>query len=346
MKKNCFSTVLRSAAAFLLSCTIALGSVNAFAVTCDAAQQSMVCKVTYSNKYTYLSVTPSDSDNKIYYTVDGSKPDEDSKLYKSRLRASAKVTVRLVEYDENGNVVDRKKLTLKRKCLKPEIETVSTDEGIEVTLTTGTSNAVIYYTTNGKKPTAKSKVYEGPFVVDEGTTIRAVAAKSNWLSSSYLKTTAEAEETVRVETASGKSVMEEAQKVTDSAVILKVLEETNEYRVENGLSELTLDAELCKAAAIRADELLSSDYQTKHYRLDGRKWWTVLDEIGYDYAYAAENLAYTKGDLSTANTAVQLWIDSEVHRNNMLNTYSDSIGLAYAKNGDKVYWVQIFGKEK
>lgn len=345
MNKKSISAALRSVTALLLSAVIFVGSVQMFAFSA-AAENNMLCKVVYTDKYTYLTVTPSDSDNKIYYTVDGSKPDEDSKLYKVRLRASGKVTVRLVEYDENGNEVDRKKLTLKRKCLKPEMTAVAVDEGIEITLSTGTENAVIYYTTNGKKPTSSSNVYEGPFVVEEGVTIRAVTARSNWLSSSYLRTTAELEETVKVETASEDSTMEAASKVTDSSVILKVFEETNKYRVENGLPELKLDAELCKAASIRADELLASDYSCKHNRLDGRKWYTVLDEIGYNYYYGAENLAYTKGDLCTANTVMQIWIDSKSHRESILNTYSDSIGIAYTKNGNKVYWVQIFGQEK
>lgn len=345
MNKKSIGAVLRSATALLLSAVISLGSVNMFTVRADA-EDDMLCKVVYSDKYTYLTVTPSDSGNKIYYSIDGSKPDEDSKPYKSRLRASAKVTIRLVEYDEYGEEVDRKKLTLKRKCLKPELQAVGSEDGIEITLSTGTEDAVIYYTTNGRKPSTSSKVYDGPFIVDEGTTVRAVAVKTDWLNSSYLRTTAELEETVKVETASEETEMEAAAKITDSSVILKVFEETNKYRVENGLPELKLDADLCKAASIRADELLASDYSCKHSRLDGRKWYTVLDEIGYNYYYGAENIAYTKGDLCTANTVMQLWIDSKVHRDNILNTYGDSIGLAYTKNGNKVYWVQIFGKSK
>lgn len=346
MKKIHITAVLRCAMSLLLSAVLVFSPAQLFSVDASAAG-AMFCKVTYSNKYTYLSVTPSESGHVIRYTIDGSKPDEDSKLYKSRLRASAAVTVRLVEYDKNGEEVDRKKLTLKRKCCKPEIQTEITEEGIKVTLSSDTKDAAIYYSTNGKKPTTKSKVYTEPFVVKDGTTIRAFAAKSDWLTSSYLKTKVEPEDTVKVETASEESsVMAEAEKITDSEVILKIFEETNKYRMENGLPELKLDADLCRAASIRADELLTSDYSCVHSRLDGRKWYTVLNEIGYRYKYGAENLAYTKGELSTANTVIQMWIDSEVHRMNMLNNYGDSIGLAYTKNGNKVYWVQIYGQEK
>ena len=348
MKKNRFGGILRTVAALLLSAVISVGSINAFAISASAVDASMLCKVAYSNKYTYLTITPSSEGNKVYYSVDGSKPDEDSRLYKSRLRASAKVTVRIVEYDKDGNEVDRKKLTLKRKCLKPEIETKQVSEGVEVTLTTGTEGAVIYYTTNGKKPNTKSNVYEKPFVVEEGATVRAVAVKSDWLASSYLRTAVELEkDSVKVETASSESVMDAAAKITSSDVVLKVFEITNAYRVENGLSELKLDAELCKAAEIRADELYATNYKIKHTRTDGSAWYTVLDDIGYRFSFAAENIAYTRGgQLNTAKTVTENWIESEIHRNNILNTYGDSIGLAYAKNGDTVYWVQLFGQSK
>lgn len=346
MIKRYLNAALRSVTALLLSAVMAFGSAQYFAVNASAEEADMFCKVVYTTKYTYLTITPSDPDHKMYYTIDGSLPDMSSKPYKARLRASGKVTVRIVEYNEMGEAVDRKKITLKRKCLRPEVETRETEEGIEVTLTTGTEDAVIYYTTNGKKPTTSSKVYEGPFVVEDGATIRAFAKKTDWLNSSYLRETAVLEDSVTVETASDGSIMSEAAKITSSSVILKVLEETNKYRVENGLSELKLDATLCKAAKIRSDELYATDYAIIHTRPDGRHWGTVLDEVKYNYSHGGENIGYTIGDLNTANTIFQLWIDSSSHRANILDSVSEEIGIAYTKNGDKVYWVQIFGKER
>ncbi len=346
MLKKHLNAALRTVTAFLLSVMIISGSVQNFSINASAEDANMFCKIVYSTKYTYLTITPSEPDHRIYYSVDGSVPDMDSKLYKARLRASGKVTVRIVEYDENGEEVDRKKITLKRKCSKPEIKTRKTDEGIEVTLSTVTDDAVIYYTTNGKKPTNSSKVYSEPFVVEEGTTIRAVTKKSDWLISKYLREEAVLEDSVTVEAASDSAVMTEAAKITDSNVVLKVLEETNKYRMENGFPELSLDAKLCKAAGIRADELLTSDYSIGHTRLDGSSWGTVLPEVKYDYCHAAENIGYTVGELNTANTIVQMWIDSPTHRAAILDPLSSDIGIAYTKNGDKVYWVQLFGKEQ
>lgn len=46
-----------------------------------------------------------------------------------------------------------------------------------VTITCGTDNAVIYYTTNGDAPTANSKKYTGAFTITSTTTVKAIALK-------------------------------------------------------------------------------------------------------------------------------------------------------------------------
>ncbi|QGS69971.1 endonuclease/exonuclease/phosphatase [Oceanobacillus sp. 143] len=49
--------------------------------------------------------------------------------------------------------------------------------GTEVTLSTGTEGATIYYTTNGDEPTEESVVYEEAIVLEQDTTIKAIAVK-------------------------------------------------------------------------------------------------------------------------------------------------------------------------
>jgi uncharacterized protein len=50
-------------------------------------------------------------------------------------------------------------------------------KGDSVTLTTGTTGAKIYYTTNGSEPTITSSEYTAPIVINADTTIKAVAIK-------------------------------------------------------------------------------------------------------------------------------------------------------------------------
>ncbi|MBP3448591.1 MAG: S-layer homology domain-containing protein [Clostridia bacterium] len=60
---------------------------------------------------------------------------------------------------------------------------VDGDKNITVTLETATNGATIYYTTDGTAPTKKSQKYEGPFQVEDGTTIKAFAVKNGYIDS-------------------------------------------------------------------------------------------------------------------------------------------------------------------
>lgn len=51
--------------------------------------------------------------------------------------------------------------------------------GKEVTLSTSTEDATIYYTTDGSEPDENSTLYESPIIVDEDMTIKAVAYKED-----------------------------------------------------------------------------------------------------------------------------------------------------------------------
>lgn len=57
------------------------------------------------------------------------------------------------------------------------------DKNITVTLETATKDATIYYTTDGTTPTKNSQKYEGPFQVEDGTTIKAFAVKNGYIDS-------------------------------------------------------------------------------------------------------------------------------------------------------------------
>ena len=54
----------------------------------------------------------------------------------------------------------------------------SVEKGTEVTLSTTTSDATIYYTTDGTDPTTSSNVYSGAITINEAVTIKAIAVKT------------------------------------------------------------------------------------------------------------------------------------------------------------------------
>lgn len=112
-----------------------------------------------------------------------------------------------------------------------------------------------------------------------------------------------------------------------------VLELVNEARAAQGADALTLDPELCEAAAIRAEELGT---YFSHDRPDGTSCFTVLEEVGIkSYHAAGENIAMGYTD---ANAVMEGWMNSPGHRANILSPDYSRIGIARSGSA----WVQLF----
>lgn len=119
----------------------------------------------------------------------------------------------------------------------------------------------------------------------------------------------------------------------------EVLAQCNAQWQANGIAALSLDPELTKAANIRAQEIATL---FSHTRPDGRKCFTVLDQIGYSYWSAGENIAAGYGNSSAVMNG---WMNSPGHRSNILNAGFKRLGVGYVyiPNSEYgYYWVQIF----
>ena len=81
----------------------------------------------------------------------------------------------------------------------------------------------------------------------------------------------------------------------------QVLDEVNRYRADYGLSPLVMSDELCDAADVRAQELIT---EFSHTRPDGNSCFSV---IRGKYRHVAENIA--AGHESAAET-VEQWMNS------------------------------------
>lgn len=115
----------------------------------------------------------------------------------------------------------------------------------------------------------------------------------------------------------------------------EVLALLNAQRKAQGLGELTLDPTLCKATDIRATEAheQTGDFGVwAHKRPDGRKWSTVLDEVGHPYNRALENFAI--GVSTTGDELYKQWYNSSGHRNNMLDPEVTKVGVSMIKVGE------------
>ncbi len=117
-----------------------------------------------------------------------------------------------------------------------------------------------------------------------------------------------------------------------------VLALVNEERTKNGLSPLVLDAKLCEAATVRANEIIEN---FDHIRPDGTSCFTVLDENDIHYICVGENIAAGQ---STPAEVMANWTSSPDHRANILSPDFGKLGVGFVKtsSGYQYYWVQIF----
>lgn len=116
----------------------------------------------------------------------------------------------------------------------------------------------------------------------------------------------------------------------------------NAIRKENGLSSMSPDALLQKAARDQADRMAEKQ-KMGHSIGWGNDFGARVRRFGIRGA-AAENVAAGQPDLQTVFKA---WMNSKGHRKNMLDPEFSHYGLAYAVSPQKPsyrYWALVLGK--
>lgn len=126
----------------------------------------------------------------------------------------------------------------------------------------------------------------------------------------------------------------------------RVVELTNQERAKQGLSPLTLNAELSEAALEHSTSMALNDF-VGHSGSDGS---LVGDRVGrqdYILQLVGENVAAGQ---TTPEEVVAGWMESPQHRENILKPEFEDIGIGYYflenDTGDKNlnhYWTQVFG---
>lgn len=123
----------------------------------------------------------------------------------------------------------------------------------------------------------------------------------------------------------------------------EVIRLTNEKRIQAGLSALSENPTLSAAAQAKATDMLNRDYWA-HVAPGGTQPWKFFSDFGYKYKYAGENLAR---DFSNPSAAVEAWMASTSHRDNMLSPKYREIGIAVVEGDlegvDTTLVVQFFG---
>lgn len=120
----------------------------------------------------------------------------------------------------------------------------------------------------------------------------------------------------------------------------EVVNLTNEERRQHGLDPLELNEELSKVAKEKSRDMHENQYFDHQSPTYGSPF-TMMNEFGFDYAAAGENIA--AGQVSPEEV-VEAWMNSEGHRANILNDAYDEIAVGYLdSDGEYVtYWTQMF----
>lgn len=111
----------------------------------------------------------------------------------------------------------------------------------------------------------------------------------------------------------------------------EVLTELNADRKANRLSSLPTQADAQRKAQAWAEKLARENKLYHSTLSDGIKvrWCSLGENVGYGGSIAAIEDAYMR---------------SAGHRANILSTKWNGVGVGYAKNGNRVYTVQVFIK--
>ena len=114
----------------------------------------------------------------------------------------------------------------------------------------------------------------------------------------------------------------------------------NEQRKEKKRPPLAHDARVADIARAHSDAMASGRIPPGHEGFDAR-WTQVTTLLGA--REAAENIAIIPHDAKApAQMAVETWMKSKLHRDNLLDDYRFSgIGIAKASDG-KLFMTQIF----
>lgn len=123
-----------------------------------------------------------------------------------------------------------------------------------------------------------------------------------------------------------------------------VIDLTNNVRAQNGLPPLTENPLLDSIAEARVRDMLEKQYLA-HVSPTGEQASDIAQKIGYHYKVIAENIG--SGDFYSNQKIIDGWMQSPGHRNNILSSEVQDIGVAVMKGkmkGTETYVsVQIFG---
>jgi uncharacterized protein YkwD len=129
-----------------------------------------------------------------------------------------------------------------------------------------------------------------------------------------------------------------------SASESKLVSLTNQSRAAAGLRALKVDSKLSAIARSRSKDMIVRDYFSHTIKGTGYQVFHILDQKGYCYRVAGENIGWNTYPDDVATTTVhRQFMESSGHRANILGKAWDVIGIGAYKGPDgKKMWTVLF----
>lgn len=124
----------------------------------------------------------------------------------------------------------------------------------------------------------------------------------------------------------------------DTGVAATVFSLINQSRSSNGLDPLALNNSLSAAARVHSTDMACNNF-ISHSGTDGSNWADRISAQGYQYStYPLENIYVGDPQFGgDAQGAITWWMNSQVHRENILNDRVTEAGVGYVYNPDSEY---------
>jgi uncharacterized protein YkwD len=119
---------------------------------------------------------------------------------------------------------------------------------------------------------------------------------------------------------------------------------TNHSRANAGLRSLRIDSALTSIARWRSKDMIQRNYFSHSIPPSGKSVFDVMQERGYCFRLAGENIGWNNYPDADATEAIhQAFMESPGHRANILGKSWDVIGIgAYKASSGKKMWTVLF----
>ncbi|MBR4112183.1 MAG: chitobiase/beta-hexosaminidase C-terminal domain-containing protein [Ruminiclostridium sp.] len=289
---------LKAVISMLLALVLFVSAIPIGAVTASAAAK-LTSKVTYENDGTAIvTLTAGDFYNTVRYTLDGTVPTEDSKLYVMPIEITEKTLVRAAEFDGDKKIKGIKitatpkiNENLNLKTGKISFETTQLGGKALVELSCETPDVEIRYTTDGTKPDENSELYENGIVIVGSTKIRARAYRYGY------KTTTTYTRTIKVLSESDVEVSKEKEDAQEDTEEKEKSSVGNATSVENDAEKAEEKDEVTVEEKPKVTEKVY-DNQEIGYKIrynEGKSYVTLTPaKTGYTIRYTTDGSVPSK----------------------------------------------------